>query len=140
MSEYRVREKSYRKLCRKAKTADWRYMVESQNSRDSINKLRKILEVNSRNALGVLNKPNGSVTEPGNDTLQYLLKAHFPSISETKETEYTEYKLSAESINGASINWINKDRLAAVFNAFKSKKSPGPVSYTHLTLPTIYSV
>ena len=85
--EYKKEEKKFRSLCNKAKRADWKYMVETQNSNESINKLRKILEVNAKNTLGILNKEDGSVTEPGTDTLKFLLKTHFPAVTETLETE-----------------------------------------------------
>ena len=65
-------------------------MVETQNSTESINKLHKILEINAKNTLGILNKGDGSVTEPGTDTLKFLLNTHLPAVTETLETEYTE--------------------------------------------------
>ena len=68
--EYKVEENKYRKLCAKAKQADWRYMIETQKTTESINRLRKILEVNAKCTLGILDKGNGTVTDPG-DCLLY---------------------------------------------------------------------
>ena len=73
--QYKIAEKAFRKACAKAKTDDWRYFTETQKSFDSINKPRKILESNTKHTLGVLSKPDGTVTEPGVQTLDYLLKA-----------------------------------------------------------------
>ena len=125
-------------------------MVETQNSTESINKLRKILEINAKNTLGILNKGDGGTTKPGTDTLKFLLNTHFPAVTETLETEYTEYKISTETVHELQETWLTTTQLRKVFNIFKNKKSPGPdglrpivlkpVSYTHLTLPTIYSV
>ena len=41
-SKYKEAEKIYRKQCQKAKSKDWKYLVEAQNTNESINKLRKI--------------------------------------------------------------------------------------------------
>ena len=101
-------------------------MVETQNSTESINKLRKILEINAKNTLGILNKGDGTVTEPGTDTLKFLLNTHFPAVTETLETEYTEYKISTETVHELQETWLTTTQLRKVFNIFKNKKSPGP--------------
>ena len=123
---YKKEEKKYRNLCSKAKRADWKYMVETQNSTESIKKLRKILEINAKNTLGILNKGDGTVTEPGTDTLKFLLSTHFPAVTETLETEYTEYKISTETVHELQETWLTTTQLRKVFNIFKNKKSPGP--------------
>ena len=79
--EYKKEEKSYRKACNKAKRADWKYIIETQSSTESINRLRKILEMNKKCTLGVLDNGDGTVTEPGEKTIEFLLKAHFPAIT-----------------------------------------------------------
>ena len=94
MQEYKQEEKEYRKACLKAKQTDWKQGVEKQSSLESINKLRKILEFNNKQTLGILLKEDGSYTEPGQDTLDYLLKTHFPAITDTQPTEYTELQIA----------------------------------------------
>ena len=86
---YKLAEKDYRKACLKAKNNDWKTFLKDQDSIESINKLRKILEKNTSHTLGILTKEDGSTTDPGNDTLEYLMRAHFPSITKLKPTEYT---------------------------------------------------
>ena len=75
-------------------------MLESQNMLESINRLRKILETNNKRSLGILTKTDGQQTDPGKDTLEYLLNAHFPSVTETQETTYSEYKISTSNCTG----------------------------------------
>jgi len=93
---------------------------------ESINKLRKILEANKKHTLGVMKRDDGLHTEPGCDTLQYLLKAHFPSIKNTKNTVYTEDRVETHKINKLDVAWITKDKVKEVLKIFKNKKSPGP--------------
>ena len=88
-SENAKKEYKMKKLTEKHATkpdTDWKYIVETQSSTESIDKLRNFLEANSKHSLGVLEKDDGSFTEPGNNTLDHMLKSHFPAIEKTKET------------------------------------------------------
>ena len=96
----------------------------------------KQLTGNVQHSLGTLTKPDGTTTEPGQDTLEYLLRAHFPSITEIKPTEYTELKIQTCEIMKREIQWILIDKIGQVFNKFKSKKSPGPDGLQPLILKT----
>ena len=62
---------------------DWKDFNAKHDSNDSINTLRKILEKSKKNnnSLGVLEKLDGTSTDPGIDTLEFLMKSHFPSIT-----------------------------------------------------------
>ena len=120
-------EKRYKRACGKAKKNDWVGFVEEQQTVDSINKLRKILEANVKHTLGVLQKEDGTHTEPGKETLQFLLKSHFPSIQETLPTKYKDTVIPAKDVYALELKWLTVEKLKEVFK---------PVSYTHLTLPT----
>ena len=115
MTEYRLEVKEYRKACLKAKQTDWRQGVEKQTSLESINKLRKIQEFNNKQTLGVLLKDDGNYTEPGQDTLDFLLKTHFPAITETQPTQYTEMQIPTNTIYETHIPWLTEDRIALLF-------------------------
>ena len=123
---FKEAEKRYKIACRKAKKKDWMGFVEGQQTMESINKLCKILEANKKHMLGVMKRDDGSHTEPGCDTLQYLLKAHFPSMKNTKNTVYTEDRVETHKINKLDVAWITKDKVKEVLKIFKNKKSPGP--------------
>ena len=68
--------------------------------------------------LGILEKDNGTITKPGKDTLNYLLKTHFSTIKETAVTEYTELKIQTQSVQQLKENWITTAKLKKVFNIF----------------------
>ena len=80
LNNIRAKTRAYKNDCLRAKRQDWKDFNTKQDSTESINTLRKILEKNRSNTLGVLEKPDGTSTLPGKDTLEYLMKAHFSSI------------------------------------------------------------
>ena len=73
---YRNHFNQFRKDCNKAKQKDWRQFVENTNTSDGMNILRKILEKNKRNSLGIMQKQDGTLTNLGKETLEYLLQSH----------------------------------------------------------------
>ena len=85
IERYKEKHNEYKKHCDKAKKISWAEYKDKINSVEAANTFRKIVEGSTRHTLGTLEKPDGTITSPGPDTLE-------------------------------------------------------SVSYTHLTLPTIYSV
>lgn len=115
-----------KKDCLKAKKPDWRNFNTKQNSTESINILQKILERKKENTLGVLEKPDGTSTNPGQDTIEFLMKSHFPSITATKPIEHKNTKIRTADINKSEIDGFDKDILNEVIQTFKNKKAAGP--------------
>ena len=105
-TELRVKIREYKNSCLKAKKQDWRDFNTKQNSTESINTLRKKLEKNKSNTLGVLENQDGSSTNPGYDTLEYLMQSHFPSIMPQQGVEHKDTKISTAFINSTAI-WTN---------------------------------
>ena len=122
----REKVRTYKRDCLKAKKQDWKDFNTKQNSTESINILRKILEKNKRNALGVLEKPDGSSTNPGYETLEYLMQAHFPSITPPQRVEHRDTKISTATINSTEIEGFDIGTLGEVIQTFKNKKASGP--------------
>ena len=75
--------------------ADYKEMI---NSVEAANTFRKIVEESTRHTLGTLEKPDGNITTPGSDTLEYLLTQHFPSATPIKTTVYNNKKVTREDI------------------------------------------
>ena len=63
-----------------------------QDSNESINTLRKILERRKINNIGVLEKPDGKYTNPRYQSLEFLMKSHFPSITAPQVIEHKNKK------------------------------------------------
>ena len=118
--------KRIQKDCPKAKKQDWKDFNTKQNSTESINLLRKVLERKKSNTLGVLDRADGSSTNPGRETLEFLMMSHFPSITPPKQIEHKDTKISTASINYTDIDGFDIDNLKEVIQSFKNKKAAGP--------------
>lgn len=97
-----------KKDCLKAKKQDWRDFNTKRNSTDSINILRKVLEKKKSNILGVLEQPDGTSRNPGHDTLEFLMKSHFPSITATKPIVHNSTKIRTADINKSEIEGFDR--------------------------------
>ena len=87
--------------------------------------------------MGTLEKPDGTITQPGSDTLEYLLTQHFPSATAVKPTNYSNNKITRTEILNYKPDWITTERVKKALLGFQSKKSPGtdglkPIIFKHL--------
>ena len=85
--------------------------------------------------MGTLEKPDGSITEPGQDTLHHLTSAHFGEATKHQATIYKDNKYSTlDEVKGWKPNWISASKLELAIHQFKNKKSPGPYGLSPLVL------
>ena len=77
---YKKEQRVYKKKCKKDKRNEWHRYIDGISSAKDITKLNRILNNNDRNVVSVFDIPdrNGSTTEVGEETLNELLKTHFP--------------------------------------------------------------
>ena len=168
--KYRTLLAVYKKQISKAKSDSWNAFKEKTKDIKDAAALKTILEGKESVQVGTFVKPDGSNTGPGDDSVNFLTSTHFPHAKDTTKTFYDLNKrCSLQDVAETATDWINVDRVRLSFQGFSLKKSPGPdelkpifltkllpnavhyltfiykacikpVSYTHLTLPTIYSV
>ena len=142
---YKLKLKTYRKKCNIESQKDTRRIQETiENEQKMAKHVNQMAEVNSPK-LSTLSLQQGHQTDPGEETGRALLEAHYPGIKPKKGTRYDRNKSMYSNPLQEKYDWINIDRLKSYFKASKQKnllaQTPlNPVSYTHLTLPTIYSV
>ena len=75
-----------------------------------MNTLRKIFEGSCVATLGALEKPDGTFTEPGLPTLDFLMKAHFPSGCTITDVPYDYGKhITLQEIHNTNIDWITPE-------------------------------
>ena len=120
------------------KEKDWNIFKFKPKDVKEMNTLRKIFEGSCFATLGALKKPDGTLTEPGLHTLNFLLKSHFPTGEEIEEKPYNyEKQITLSEIKSTEMDWITPELITTVFKLFKSKKSPRtdrikPIAYKHL--------
>ena len=88
--------------------------------------------------MGTLEKPDGSITEPGPDTLQHLTNVHFGEATKHQTTKYDDSKyITLDKINDWNPDWISVTKLELELHQFKNKKSPGPDGLSPLVLKNL---
>lgn len=68
----------YNKEIRKSKRMDWRRTCESIENTPVVARLQKVLSKDHTNGLGTLKKENNCFTSDGTETLEIMMKTHFP--------------------------------------------------------------
>ena len=102
-------------------------------------RLAKVVQHNEKNALHVLKKSDGTMTEPGQETIDTLLGHHFPSATDTEyETYNNRQNTSSSSILSKYSDWISEDFVRDALDGFEAKKSPGPDKLKPLILSLIH--
>ncbi|XP_062704013.1 uncharacterized protein LOC134286420 [Aedes albopictus] len=69
---------NYNKEIRRSKRINWRHTCESIETTPETARLQKILAKDHSNGLGTLKKENGTFTNSANETLELMMKTHFP--------------------------------------------------------------
>ena len=115
INKYRAEHRSYKSACDKARKASWRKLQQGIDSIQDMNNFRKIVETGNKITLGVLTKEDGTITDPGEDTVKYLLSKHFPDGQPIKPKLYTCKTVRKEDINTWKPDWITTEKVAEVF-------------------------
>ena len=89
INKYRTEHRLYKAACEKARKASWRKLQQGIDSIQDMNNFRKIIETGNKISLGTLTKEDGTITDPGEDTVKYLLSKHFPDGQPIKPTIYS---------------------------------------------------
>ena len=72
-------------------------------------------------------KANGKTTDPGEETLNALITAHFPNAVDKIRKQYTsDNKYKKQEIDESNSDWINFTLTKEALASFEKKKSPGP--------------
>ena len=137
INKYKEAHREYKSLCEKARKKSWRMLQDNINSIQDMNNFRKIIDSSNKITLGTLVKDDGSITDPGAETVDYLLQKHFHDAIPLKPTQYSKRTVSRDIIVNWEPEWITAEKLVAVFDGFKNKKSPGtdginPIVLKHL--------
>ena len=71
-------------------------------------------------------KPGGSITLPGAETAEFILRHYFPEASQRRKIIYGHKKVNYDDLINKNVDWINQDQIRASLAGFEKKKSPGP--------------
>ena len=76
--------------------------------------------------MGSLEKQDGSITDPGKETIKHLAATHFSQAAELKKTTYNNKVIAKDEVYAWDPDWVTIGKLELALHQFKSKKSPGP--------------
>ena len=140
----KLMKQKFKKQCKKEKQNSWRKFIFNLKENDRMASLAKTLQKKERNKLYTLQKPDGTMTEPGQETLSLLFQTHFPASTPLvkvnhRSARFAEVQSRSVDIDKKYENWINLPALNKAFKKFNKKKSPGPdgikpVVFEHLPL------
>ena len=90
-------QKKYAEQCDKQRNQSWSDFMEKLDSIKAVNQFRKKFEKHINIEIGTLTKPYGDITDPGQDTIHYLLATHFPNATEKRKANYLVSKYITKS-------------------------------------------
>jgi ribonuclease HI len=133
---YKAKLKNYKKHCDKVKR---KYRNTYKEKLGDIKSMANFVDSISKPTtphIGTVQRPDGSYTLPGTETLRALADIHFPTHGPTPRQNSVR-TLDYRTVVDSNQDWINPERITKAFNDFKSKKSPGtdglkPIVLKHL--------
>ena len=120
-------KKAYGRSCKRAKNQSWRLFVEKTPNESNMAVLFKIAQRRDKRNINTLLNADGSLTNPGAETIKKLTDTHFPAAQEGTTPFQHDNSISA---NTADIlndhDWIDVDLIRKAMKQFKPHKAAGP--------------
>lgn len=127
--EYKASLTEYNNLLRKSKRESWRKLCEEIEDLPVASRLQKVLAKDTLANLGLLEKPDGSLTNNSSETLEVLLKTHFPGCTFINDSEVSGVEERMQRPSPLSRKLANKiftpERIKWAISTFKPFKSAG---------------
>ena len=126
-NKYRKVLLRYKNKCKRDKRKSWYCYTEGMDEAKEVARMTKFLRGDERKMVSLLERPDGSVTDPGSDTILELSRAHFPNATDEIQTTYSSVNNTVlQDIKDAFKDWIDMDKTIEALRGFDKKKSPGP--------------
>lgn len=121
----------YNKAIRRLKRKSFRKFSEEIEDTPTAARLRKVLSKDHTNGIGTLRKVDGTRTNDQKETLEILMKTHFPGsqvirdTSQSHSSEPIKMNNRSDALSKAK-ELFDSTRVKWAINKFKPYKSPGP--------------
>ena len=120
-------KRSYERACRKGKRSAWRLFVESTPNETNMPALFRIAQKRDKRSINTLRRQDGTLTEPGEETIRELTNVHFPAAQQGSPSVMPNLtKIMTADLNDKYNDWINPDLVRRSLKMFKAKKAAGP--------------
>ena len=106
-NNYTSARNRYKNRCKKSRNTHWNKFVREMKDISEQAKLVKILNKAPAPTTSTFKKEDGLYTLPGNESLEYLLGAHFPDMDKNPVIRYDlNKKNSINSLDNLYCDWI----------------------------------
>ena len=121
-------KRSYRKACRRGRRQSWRLFVEKTPDQTNMAKLFKIAQRRDRRTINTIKRPDGTMTQPGMETITALTNVHFPAAQPgtTNPNLTSANKITSEDLKDKYNDWITPELVRKAMRLFKPNKAAGP--------------
>jgi hypothetical protein len=131
-AEFKKAGRAYKKTIWKAKEHNWHKYVSKVEKLPDMAKLSKVLQSKLVDKLGMVRKPDGSTCCSADETLEVMLREHFPGSTIT-ELEAPDPEPTFERLI-EPIPWITPSRIKEALHSFGPHKATGPDSLKPIVL------
>ena len=133
--EVKSSRRAFKKAVRRAKIESFRALVRDTATTPAMARLNKIIDRKESAALGFLRRRNGTMCSSTNETLNILLREHFPGSKLTGEHP-DDVPISGEEGTQPvrPLPWIDNFRVKKAIAQFSPHKTAGPDDFKPLIL------
>ena len=125
-NKYSSMHRTFKRKCRKARTASWRHFVTDTENEHKMSRLARIALHKDKAQLHTVQRVDGSITDPGLDTLKELANTHFPAAKDTAPDGESYRSTTRAELSESYGEYITTSRVTAALGKFKPLKAPGP--------------
>ena len=124
---YKQLDKEFKAVCKKDKNKAWRQYKEGLQKTKDMATLARLAQREDRREINTLTKADGTVTDPGKDTIDLLTQTHFPAATDTVRVTYNNRRnCTTDHLMSKYKEWISIPKVKKALLGFEKKKSPGP--------------
>ena len=120
----RVLSRTYMREIRRAKRQSWRDFCSKVEKTSETSRLTKVLRSGPRQMLGLLSRPDGSVTETASETVDHLLEVHFPGC-QLDQQPLMWSRNPTDDCRRVVCDVVTEHSVLGAINSLSPYKSPG---------------
>ena len=133
----RVARKALKRAVRRAKRESFRNLVQETSTVPAMSKLNKILDRKESSVLGLVRKPDGTMSATTVESLEVMLREHFPGSQpfQVPEDVPQEHPLCENNLVALDpLDWIDNSKIKRAIAQFGPEKTAGPDEFKPLVL------
>ena len=129
---YVLARRTYQRELSRSRRGAWRDFMCSRQNFAEVARFKQILDRKSLNTLGVIKASDGEPFPEPKDSLNELLRVHFPSCNDYENVtqEISDYKISISN----KTEFITTEKVREAIDTFGSYKAPGPDGFAPIVL------